>query len=297
MSGLPAAADGVARETVITGSTGRLGRALVADAHGAVRCWDRPLLDLDEPQTATALVERDQPGLVIHTAAMTGVDLAADDPGTASRRNGRFVSALARSCRDQGAKLLLVSTNEVFDGERQDGLGYVETDRPRPRNAYGRSKQEGEEAALEAYAGATGLWIVRTAWLYGPPGNDFPDKITAAADRLAPEPLGVVDDEYGCPTSTLDLARAIHALLECTDGGVFHLANRGAASRFSWARLVLDARRPGRHIRPISRTEFERASDPPPWGVLDSSKAAQAGVVMRPWEDALAAYLAGSAGG
>lgn len=284
----PGSAD---RSTVVTGSTGRLGRALLANAPGVLHGWDRPLLDLDEPATARALVERDQPQLIIHSAAMTDVDSAARDPETAMRRNGHFVGALARACREHGVNLVVVSTNEVFDGERTDGRGYVESDPTAPRNAYGRSKLAGEEAALAAYSGAGGLWIVRTAWLYGPPGNDFPDKITAAADRLAPEPLAVVEDEFGSPTATSDLARAIYALVERTQGGIFHLANSGAASRLDWARRVLEARRPGREIRPISRSEFERASDPPPWGVLDSAKAARSGVVMRPWEAALASRL------
>jgi dTDP-4-dehydrorhamnose reductase len=292
MSRSAKAPDFAYRGTIITGSTGRLGRALLANAPGVVHGWDRPLLDLDDPYTATALVERDRPALVIHSAAMTEVDMAARDPDTAMRRNGRTVSVLAQACQEYGAKLVLVSTNEVFDGERTDGRGYVESDPTAPRNPYGRSKLAGEQAAQEAYLGAEGLWIVRTAWLYGPPGNDFPDKITAGADKVSPQPLPVVDDEIGSPTYTIDLARAIYTLVEQTQGGVFHLANSGVASRYDWARSVLDTRRPGREMRPISRTQFERASDPPPWGVLDSSRAAAAGVAMRPWATALAAYLA-----
>lgn len=277
--------------TIITGSTGRLGRALLATAPGIVHSWDRPLLDLDDPFTGTALVERDRPELVIHSAAMTDVDMAARDPDTAMRRNYRSVNVLAQACRENSAELVLVSTNEVFDGERDDGRGYVETDPTQPRNPYGLSKLAGEEAARQAFDGSDGLWIVRTAWLYGPPGQDFPDKITAAADRATPAALGVVDDEIGSPTYTMDLARAIHALVQRTSGGIFHLANTGVASRLDWARKVLDVRRPGQELRAISRTEFERASDPPPWGVLDSSKAADAGIEMRPWDVALEDYL------
>jgi dTDP-4-dehydrorhamnose reductase len=283
------------RGTIVTGSTGRLGRALLATAHGEVHAWDRPLLDLDDPYTSTALVERDRPELVIHSAAMTDVDMAAGDPDTAMRRNGRWVSILAQACRENGARLVLVSSNEVFDGEREDGRGYVESDATRPRNPYGRSKLAGEVAAQAAFQGSEGLWIVRTAWLYGPPGQDFPDKITAAADRVAPEALGVVDDEIGSPTYTLDLARAIHELVERTAGGIFHLVNSGVASRYDWAARVLAVRRPGQRLRRMSRSQFSRPSDPPPWGVLDASLAARAGVEMRPWEAALDEYLSGQA--
>ena len=76
-----------------------------------------------------------------------------------------------------------------------------------------------------------------------------------------------------------------------TYGGVYHLVNVGEASRYDWARAVLEVRRPGRELRPISSTEFERASEPPRWGILDTSRAAAAGVVMRPWRAALAEYL------
>ncbi len=101
----------------------------------------------------------------------------------------------------------------------------------------------------------------------------------------------MVSDEIGSPTYTLDLARALFQLVERTDGGIFHLVNDGSASRFEWARAILDVRRPGRELRPITLAEFERHSDPPPWGVLDTSRAAEAGVVMRPWPEALAEYL------
>lgn len=275
----------------ISGHQGRLGRALMAAAPGAIDGWGRPELDLDDPATGAVLVHDHQPRLVIHTAAMTAVDQAAREPDVALRRNGEAVGAIARACREVGSGLVLISTNEVFDGERMDGRPYVEDDPTGPRNPYGRSKHAGEVAALDAFGNADGLWIARTAWLFGPPGADFPDKITAAADKVE-GPLSVVADEIGCPTFTPDLARAIYELVERTDGGVFHLVNAGSASRFEWARAILASRRPGREIRPITLAEYERSSDPPPWGVLDTSKAQAAGVTLRPWQDALAEYLA-----
>ncbi len=288
---VPDAADA---SLIVTGSRGRLGRALLATAQTPVSGWDRPLLDLDDPASGVALVDRDRPSLVIHAAAMTAVDEAALDPDAAMRRNATAVSALAKACRHGGAGFVLLSTNEVFDGQRSDGLGYTEDDRTAPGNPYGASKLAGELLAQEAYAGHDGLWIVRTSWLFGPPGSDFPDKITTAADRLGDAPLPVVADEFGSPTYSLDLARAIHALTASTSGGTYHLVNSGRASRFDWARAVLDVRRPGHQLRPIGRDEFERPSSPPAWGVLDTSRAAAGGVVMRPWQEALDDYLARS---
>jgi dTDP-4-dehydrorhamnose reductase len=228
---------------------------------------------------------------------MTNVDQCAREPGLAMARNGEATRVLAEACRSAGIGLLVVSTNEVFDGGREDGLGYAEDDEPSPRNPYGASKLAGEIAAREAFDDGPGLWVARTAWLYGPPGNDFPDKIVAAADRTPPgEAVPVVADEFGSPTRTADLARAILELMARTDGGVFHLVARGHASRLEWAKRVLSIRRPGRAVRPISRTEFPRASDPPPWGVLATSRADAVGVRLPDWQTALDEHLRSSAG-
>lgn len=256
--------------------------------------WSRPDYDLDDPGAARRLAERDVPELVIHAAAWTDVDGCARQPELAKRRNADAVGELARACAAVGAGLVLVSTNEVFNGDRLDFRGYTETDAPDPPNVYGASKREGEMAAEAALDGKR-LWIVRTAWLYGPPGNDFPNKIIAAADRLPlDEPLRVVSDEWGSPTYAPDLAEAIWNLVRHPDaaGGLFHLVNPGTVTREGWAIRVLADCRPGRSVAPISRTEFPRPSRAPAWAVLDASAARrQAGVRLRPWDEALSDYL------
>ena len=279
----------------VTGAAGRLGSALVRALGGSgatVSSWGRPDFDLDHPGSATRLIDRDKPTLVIHSAAWTDVDGCAMDPALAFRRNGDAVRVLADACLNAGIGLVLISTNEVFDGERTDGRGYVESDDPAPRNPYGRSKLAGELAARSVFREQGPLWIIRTVWLYGPPGDDFPHKILAAADRLpAGEALSVVADEYGSPTFTEDLAPALLQLVWGSRGGVFHLVSPGAVSRQQWAAAVLSRRRPGRTTRAIGRADFRRASDPPPWGVLDAARATSLGVSLRPWETALDDYL------
>ena len=253
--------------------------------------WSRPDFDLERPDGFDALLLRDRPALVIHAASMTAVDDAARDPGLAMRLNGAAVGVLAEACRRRGSGLLVVSTNEVFDGERTDGVGYDEADEPRPRNPYGLSKLAGEQAALDAFGGRPRLWIVRTSWLFGPPGNDFPAKILNAIDRLpADHALPVVADEFGCPTYTVDLAQAIVGLVRATDGGLFHLVNAAPASRLEWAQRVLAVCRPGRRTVAISRSDYARASDPPPWGVLRSSRLPTGLRPLRPWYEALDEY-------
>lgn len=282
---------GLTPRIAVTGANGRLGSALTTRIPGAI-AWSRPDYDLDDPEAAQRLLERDRPDVVIHAGAWTDVDGCARQPKLAKRRNADSVRELAVACAAGNASLLLVSTNEVFNGDRADGRGYTEVDATDPPNPYGASKLDGERAA-QAAMDSERLWIVRTAWLYGPPGNDFPNKIIAAADRLLPyEPLPVVSDEWGSPTYTRDLADAILALLKKSGGGVFHLVNPGAVTRQEWAMRVLARCRPQRRVVPISRNEFTRASRVPAWGVLDTARAQErAGVELRAWDEALSDYL------
>jgi dTDP-4-dehydrorhamnose reductase len=191
---------------------------------------------------------------------------------------------------------VLISTNEVFDGRRDDARGYVEGDGADPINPYGASKLAGERLAAGAYAGAkvgggAALWIVRTSWLFGPPGNDFPARILAAADRLAPgAALRVVTDEIGSPTYSRDLAPAIVELVRQGAPGTFHLVNGGHVSRFGWAEEIVRACRRAITVEAIDSRAWERPSHPPAWGVLDPSAAAALGVRLRPWRAAFADY-------
>lgn len=285
--------------TVVTGARGRLGRALMASLGAAGRpvlAWDRPAYDLDSADAATPLLARDRPGLVIHCAAWTDVDGCARDPETAMRRNARAVRELAEATAASGARFVVVSTNEVFDGTRTDGHGYREDDPVEPPNAYGASKLAGERAAVVAYGRAgrsTDLWVIRTAWLFGPGAPDFPAKILAAADRLpAGESLPVVGDEVGSPTYAPDLAAALLELVERAPGGLYHLVNAGQASRLEWARAVLAGARRETPVRPIGQDDFKRDSLPPRWAVLATDQAARYGVRLRAWPEALADRLA-----
>jgi dTDP-4-dehydrorhamnose reductase len=216
------------------------------------------------------------------------------------RRNARAVRELAEATAAAGARLVVVSTNEVFDGTRSDGRPYCEDDPVEPPNAYGASKLAGERAAVVAFgrAGrAADLWVVRTAWLFGPGAPDFPAKILAAADRLPPgDELSVVADEVGSPTYAPDLAAALLELIEQAPGGLYHLVNAGQASRAAWADAVLRLAGRSTVIRPIGQADYPRPSKPPVWAVLDTGRAAGFGVVLRPWREALMERLAPGGG-
>ena len=285
----------------VTGAGGRLGRAVMtalADApftglSGPI-AWTRPDFDLDAPDRFAALIDRDRPEVIVHAAAWTDVDGCARDPDLAMQRNGSATGALAGTAAARGVDLLGVSTNEVFDGARTDGRGYAPDDPTEPINPYGVSKLAGERAAEAAFEGASAaMGIVRTAWLYGPPGNDFPAKILAAAARArdAGEPLKLVADEIGSPTFTADLADGIVELIGSGDiRGVHHVVNTGRASRAEWARELL--RQAGVEVpsQDVPASTWPRASTPPRWAVLEPTPL-PSGEPLRSWQAALADYL------
>lgn len=286
----------------VTGATGRLGQALVAALEESPStgpagpiAWTRKEFDLDDPGLIARRLDRERIEIVVHTAAWTDVDGAAREPELALRRNGTATGTLASACVERGIELLVVSTNEVFDGRRTDGRGYRHDDEPAPINPYGASKLAGEVAAQTAFRdNPDRLAIVRTAWLYGPPGQDFPTKILAAAERAraAGNPLRVVGDEIGSPTFTHDLAAAIVELVanDTPPSGIHHVVNGGRISRAGLAREWLRLNGVEVEIVKVPASTWERPSTPPLWAVLEPTPL-PSGEPMRPWQEALADYL------
>jgi dTDP-4-dehydrorhamnose reductase len=284
----------------VTGSTGRLGTALVralADSPftgpAGPLAWTRADFDLDAPSDVTAALDRDRPEVVVHTAAWTDVDGCARDPELATRRNGVATGRLAIACAERGIDLLMISTNEVFDGTRRDGRPYEPTDEVAPANPYGASKAAGEDVARAAYLNRRGtVGIARTAWLYGLPGADFPRKIVDAARRaaMAGEALRIVGDEWGTPSYAVDVADAIVELLaEDAIGGIHHLVGGGIASRADWARDVIARLGVDVATLEVPASTWQRASTPPAWGVLAATPL-PSGEPIRPWQEAMADY-------
>ncbi|OGO53936.1 MAG: hypothetical protein A2Z32_14175, partial [Chloroflexi bacterium RBG_16_69_14] len=250
--------------------------------------------DLDTPDGIGAQLDRDRPEVVVHAAAWTDVDGCALDPALAMRRNATATEVLAEACAARRADLLIVSTNEVFDGSRTDGRPYEPTDTPCPGNPYGASKAEGERLATVAFAQRPGasLGIARTAWLFGAPGRDFPSRILDAAERAraAGEPLRAVGDEWGTPTYAADAAEAIVELLAADAiAGIHHVVNGLFATRADWAREVVT--RAGLEVEVVNvpSSTWQRPSHPPRWGVLAQTPL-PSGEPLRAWPDAMADY-------
>ncbi len=275
------------RRIVVTGARGQVGRALCALLQGTpLLALTRDDVDLRDGDRVIALITEFHPDVVIHAAAWTDVDGAERDPDGAYAVNALGTQYVALACQQANAAMVYISTNEVFDGEATQP--YREWDPPAPLNVYARSKLAGERIAQMLL---NRLYIVRTAWVYGPGGRNFPGKILAAAERHGE--LRVVADEFGNPTYAPDLAEALIRLVQTDRFGIYHLTNEGACSRFEWAREVL--RLSGRShvpITPIRSEEWQRPARPPRRAVLANTAAAALGIRLRPWRDALTEYFA-----
>ncbi len=273
---------------VITGANGQLGKALekALIAQGEdIFGIDVPEFDVTDPKIVPRLADM-RPDLVIHCAAMTNVDGCAQDPDMAFKVNAFGTQNVAHACLRCNADMVYVSTNEVFDGRSEQP--YREDDAPNPINPYASSKRAGEQMAARYLQN---LYITRTSWLFGPGGNNFPRKIITAAD--SGRELKVVDDEISNPTYTPDLAEAIAQLIRTRAYGIYHLVNSGHCSRYDFAREIL--RQSGRAhvpVQPIKLADYQRASNVPYFTPLANTRAAELGITLRPWPEALADYFA-----
>ena len=271
----------------ITGCKGQLGRALYAALEGeTLSGCDLPDLDITDREPITAAIVDFRPDVVIHAAAWTHVDGCARDPEKAYRVNALGTQNVALACAQANAAMVYISTNEVFDGEATEP--YREWDPIRPINPYGRSKAAGEWFVRHLL---TRFYIVRTAWLYAPGGRNFPHRIVQLADERGA--LRVVTDEVGNPTYAPDLAAALAALIRTGAYGVYHFTNSGYCSRYDFAREIL--RLTGREhvpVEPITLDQFQRDSTPPRFAPLANTAGAALGIVLRPWQEALAEFLA-----
>lgn len=276
------------RRALVTGAAGMLGSDVVtALAQSGWSVVPRAKADLDvTDEDAVARALRDaRPDVVVNCAAFTKVDAAETDP-LAEAVNAAAVDVLARECLARRAALVHVSTDFVFDGTKREP--YVEDDEPRPISAYGRTKRQGEEAALTA----PHALVVRSSWLFGRWGWNFVEAILKQVEEGRRE-LAVVADQRGKPTATPDLAEAIAALLQTGATGIYHFANRGEATWHEFARAILDLSGRGDvTVQAIDSASLARPAARPAYSVLDTTRyERRTGASIRPWREALAEYL------
>ena len=270
----------------ITGARGQLGATLVDMLpEDSVFAIDLPEYDVTDMEAVKQAFDGQTVDVVIHCAAYTDVDGCARNPEMANLVNAIGTRNIAHICAEYGAAMVLLSTNEVFDGRKP--YSYTEQDIPGPINPYGESKLAAERYTLDILER---YYIVRTSWMYAAGGANFVHTILDLASQG--EDISVVTDELGAPTCAQDLASAIIELVDRAPYGVYHLVNSGHVSRYGFARHVLNlSGYSSLPMKPILLEEYQRESCPPRNGILSNWSASGYGITLRPWQAALGDFL------
>lgn len=275
---------------LILGSEGMLGydlvRSLRSARHEAIGAG-RADLDITDPEAADCFIERIQPRLVVLTAAYTRVDDCESNRELAFAVNAEGPKNVASACRRVGARLYFLSTDYIFNGKKK--TPYTENDPPEPINVYGASKLAGEKNIQDLMQD---YLILRTSWLYGSRGRNFVHTILEKSQSVAE--LKVVDDQFGAPTSTQDLAAAIADLVDKEIGGILNVTNAGSCSWREFAQKILELNGAARAtVRPISSEQFNLPATRPANSRLALDRFQRVmGYTLRPWQQALDGYLA-----
>lgn len=271
---------------LLTGAQGQLGRELQKRLRGTdFLPTDFQELDITDEAAVSMMIGQYQPDFVIHGAAYTRVDEAEENAVLAYRVNAIGTQNIAMACRQSGAAMVYISTDYVFDGTL--GRAYTEVDAPTPLSVYGKSKYAGEVLARET---TDKLFVLRSAWMYGDGPNFVRTMLKLGQER---EELQVVNDQHGCPTSTVDLAEAILRIIQTKKYGTYHAVNSGVTTWYDFAKKIFELAGNTRvNVTPVTTPQFARPAPRPAFAPLDTSLLRLAlDWSPRPWEEALAEYL------
>jgi len=255
---------------LIFGRDGQVGTALtsILAPLGEIAAYGRAGADFSRPDDVARLVHRERPDFIVNSAAYTHVDEAESEPELVTLVNATSPGRMAEAAAEIGARLIHISTDYVFDGQKAEP--YTEDDPTSPINVYGRSKLAGEQAVA---ATAADFVTLRTSWVHSPSHANFASKMLEAAAQQ--EELKVFDDQSGCPTSARLIAEVIGQILARSAAGrpvaagLYHLVADGEATRYDYARFVIEeARRRGatlkaRRIVPIPSSSFSTPAPRP----------------------------------
>lgn len=244
-------------------------------------------LDIRDLSSARKYVSEIRPDIVFHLAAETDVDKCEIEVDHAYMVNTIGTENMALICQDLDILMVYISTCGVFDGRKPDP--YNEFDQPNPISVYAKAKYEGEQIVrnlLRKY------FIFRAGWMIG--GGKKDKKFVAKIVELIKtnSEIRVVNDKIGCPTFTKDFSRCIIEVINSKRYGLYHVTNAGCASRYDIARKIVEFL--GKNdvvVKPISSAAFPLAAPRPRSEAADNLKLRLFGITMRPWADALAAYL------
>ena len=272
---------------LITGSNGMLGhdlREVLKDNHDLVLTTSKTL-DITDKKQVMDFIGDSKPDIVINSAAYTDVDGCEENRDLAYAVNGEGVRNLALACREVDCALLHISTDYVFDGTARDPI--AEDGEIGPISVYGKSKLEGEKAILEIL---DKYFIVRTAWLYGINGKNFPKTMLELAENHSE--ITVVYDEVGTPTYTPDLAYGISQLIETDKYGIYHLTNSGSCSWCEFSRLIFEIADKDVKVIPVTASEFARPAPRPSYSVLENKNWIDNGFKpLRDYKEAIREYI------
>lgn len=276
---------------ILLGAGGMFGtdaQPLFEAAGHSVRAGDLPDVDITDRASLARFLDAAPGDAVLNAAAYTNVDGAESQRQEAFRINALGARRVAEACRERKLLLVHISTDYVFPGLRASG--YLPDDPPGPAiNAYGQSKLEGERAVLETLREDQVL-ICRTQWLYGTHGKNFVDTILKLSEIR--NDLRVVNDQWGVPTYTVDLARQMAALLDLGARGFAHtVGGGGPVTWYDFAAEILAQAGSSCRLTACTSEEFPRAAVRPQFGWLRSTKV-PAGAI-RHWREALSDYLGG----
>lgn len=268
---------------MVTGAGGQLGRALQQTlTQHELLALARAQLDVTDRAAVLDRAEW-QPDVIVHAAAMTDVDGCEHDPDRAYCVNALGTQNVALLAQRSGAVLCYVSTDYVYDGEK--GTPYWEWDQPNPLSVYGASKLAGEWYVRNLL---TRFYVVRTAWVFGPRGNNFPRKVL---DLAATHPsLSMVTTEAGHPTYAPHLAEALATLVTTDAYGIYHVVNEGCTTRYELARAVLDGAGLAEYVlEPIDH--YPRPAQVPTRAELHTLATRSVGITVPHWREGVAAWL------
>ena len=276
---------------MVTGCNGQLGRAIYGlagkEGHEYLGT-DVGDLDITKLSEVLAYAEEKRPDVIINCAAATNVDGCEKDEEGAYRINAIGPRNLAIAAEKTGAKLIHISTDYVFPGNAE--RPYRENDTPAPKSAYGRTKLAGEEYVKQF---CRRWFIVRTAWLYGD-GKNFVKTMLALSEKM--DTIGIVDDQLGNPTSALELARAVMALVPTEEYGVYHGTCEGICSWADFAEQIFKLGGKSAKVERISSQEYKRrfpeSADRPAFSAMEKMMFRLSGIYeFKGWQEALEEYF------
>jgi dTDP-4-dehydrorhamnose reductase len=274
---------------LVTGGKGQLARdcrQVLQDDFDLIP-YSHQDLDITQREHIDRVLEKESPELILNCAAYNQVDDCETHRELAYQSNVLGPKLLAVAAAKIKAPLIHISTNYVFDGAKPLPQGYVEEDLPAPLSYYGKTKWEGEQAVREI---SPRNLVIRTAWLYGIHGWNFPKTLIKSAAQGKPIPIN--HDQFGSFTWTHRLAQQIKRLIGASGHGLYHATAEGFSSRYEMAKLLFEKLGLKVELTPCPSNFFKAAAARPKNSILENQRLKSEGIdIMRPWEEDLMKFI------